>query len=543
MKPLRVLAVISLLLSHQTFSQTSRVDESVRQALNGQVSVAVLIKLQIPALPKGDAKFNKEQIRNVQNSVLSTLTQQDFQLGHRYHSIAGLSGKLTAAGLHKLERDPNVENIQLDRQGSGALSESVRAIQADDAHGLGFTGKGVTVGILDSGVNANHVDLSSDIIHQHHFLNQGADVGSGAPDQNGHGSNVTGIVTSDGTAIHIGVAPDAKIAAVRVLDANNRGWVSDWIAGVDHIVDNDATLGVDIINMSLATDAIFSGADCDNQLSLFANVVAQAKNLGILSFASSGNTGSTTSMHGPACLSEVVAVGATYDSDMGREPNSGTYQTLFGGSWPACFDATTSEQTLTCFTSRNASLDLVAPGAIITSTGFSTDQAASIFRGTSQASPHAAGVAALMLEKNPNLSPDEILQKMTATSVMVHDAATNLDFPLLNALDALDNVTSVATVANPIPADFSLEQNFPNPVTAGTNGKQTLIRYRLSHADAVKITVYDLLGREIRTIAQTFQSAGEHTLQFDATHLPNGVYFYKLQAGNFSKIRKMIVLQ
>ncbi|MFQ5824710.1 MAG: S8 family serine peptidase [bacterium] len=142
----------------------------------------------------------------------------------------------------KLENHSEVESINLDLEGQGALFESVPAIQGDVVHNLGYTGDGINVGVLDSGVNFNHPDLSESIVHQYHFLNQGADVGSGAPDQHGHGSNVIGIITSDGTIASKGVAPDANIVAIRVLDQNNRGLVSDWIAGVNYIVANNATL-------------------------------------------------------------------------------------------------------------------------------------------------------------------------------------------------------------------------------------------------------------------------------------------------------------
>lgn len=277
-----LLLLISLLFANTIHSQKAVVDEDVRVTLLQSGKVMVLVQLKSQALSKSGQGFQKQQILKLQNSVLSVLNKQEFLLRHKCHkykTMPGFSGVLFENGLIKLEKHPEVERIQLDMAGQGGLAESVQAIQANKAHDLGFTGKNVVVGVLDSGVNFNHPDLNNDIIHQYHFLNRGANVGIGAFDLHGHGSNVTGIITSDGTIAPIGVAPDAKIVAIQVLGQNNRGWVSDWIAGVDYIVDNHATLNVQVINMSLVTNALFRGSNCDSQQSLFADVVGRLKNL------------------------------------------------------------------------------------------------------------------------------------------------------------------------------------------------------------------------------------------------------------------------
>lgn len=539
-----VLTAMTAFCINSVFAQQADVAENVRSAITDAGRVEVLVKLKEQSLSKAKAssESHKAQIHSLQNSVLSILNRHDFQLHHQYRTIPGLSGLLFESGLRKLQDHPQVESIMIDMAGQGGLLQSVPAVQADVVHNMGFSGQGIVVGVLDSGVNLNHVDLKEDIVHQYHFLNRGTNVGTGAADLHGHGSNVTGIVTSDGKLVAKGVAPDAQIVAIRVLDENNRGWVSDWIAGVDYIVANNDSLKVAVINMSLVTDAQYSQANCDGPQSLFASAVRVAKGLGIVIFASSGNTGSTTSMTAPACLSDVVAVGAVYDSDLGREPNSGTYRTLFGSSWPTCADETTSGQTLACFTSRNESLDLIAPGSRITSTGLAG--VASTFRGTSQASPHAAGVAALMLQKDLSLSPDEIVSILKNSSVQVQDPVTGLSFPLLNALEAIGQVTAVTRSSDEIPESFVLEQNFPNPLRTSTAmGRVSIIRFRLSGAESVTLAIYDLLGRKVKQLVHDFRPAGAHQVIVDGAELPNGIYFYKLQVGSLSRIRKMIVLR
>jgi subtilisin family serine protease len=103
-----------------------------------------------------------------------------------------------------------------------------------------------------------------------------------------------------------------------------------------------------------------------------------------------------------------------------------------------CRDATTAADQVTCFTNSNSKLELMAPGAPITSTG--VNGGTSTFYGTSQASPHAAGGAALLLEANPGLMPQDIRDVLSATGVPVTDPKNGLTFPRINLLDAISTV-------------------------------------------------------------------------------------------------------
>lgn len=379
------------------------------------------------------------EISRVQRDVLARLGA-DFEVRHRFVKVPALAGILNEDGLDRLRSDPSVAAVQLDDRGSGHLTESVPLLGASTVHSTyNLGGQGVRVAVLDSGASTTHPDLSDALIAQQCFTDNdcapgNANQGTSAEDENGHGSNVTGIITSNGTVSPGGFAPDSEIVAVRVLDTFNEGFVSDWVAGLDWVLTNLPTLQVRVINMSLGTFDLYPG-NCDADQPVLANAVAQLAAAGVVMFASTGNQGSSTSIASPACNTGVIAVGATYDGDLGAEPDTGTYQASFGPSWPPCSDAPTSPSTITCFTNSSAMMDLVAPGAAITSAWLGAD--ISTYWGTSQASPTAAGIAALLLQCDPALTPDQIEAALKQSGPMVSDPKNGLAFPSINALAAI----------------------------------------------------------------------------------------------------------
>jgi hypothetical protein len=307
-------------------------------------------------------------------------------------------------------------------------------VNLDALHTLGYTGKGVTVAVLDSGLDTDHADLSDDLVAQQCFCYasgagccpNGSTTQSGAgaaEDGNGHGTNVTGIITSRGAVAPLGGAPDAQVVAIRVLD--NAGifcCTSDITAGLDWIINNRPD--VNLVNMSLGTNALFTG-NCDNTYSwtqALATAINTLRSNGVLSFASSGNDRSGASMSAPACIANTISVGAVYDANVG-------YQERFG-----CTDSTTQADQVTCFSNSNSTTDLFAPGAPTFSTGRFGGNSA--YYGTSQASPLAAACAAVLLEKDLALSPDEVEAALESSSTLVTDTTNGLSFPRLDCEEA-----------------------------------------------------------------------------------------------------------
>jgi hypothetical protein len=178
----------------------------------------------------------------------------------------------------------------------------------------------------------------------------------------------------------------------------------------------------------------------------------------------------------------VVAVGATYDGNLGEEPDAanGTYQEWFGGYWPDCFDPATSLETITCFTNSSEMLDLLAPGARITAAGLDGERWT--FVGTSQAAPTVAGVAALMLEADEQLTPATIETLLRESGRLVTDPRSGRRRPAVDALAALRPLLPVApsalTLSGPPLASTGVPVTLTAAVTPLTATQPLLYRWQ-----------------------------------------------------------------
>lgn len=235
----------------------------------------------------------------------------------------------------------------------------------------------VKVGIIDTGISNTHPDLSANVRGGVNTINPLKSWN----DDNGHGSHVAGIIAAlDNDIGVIGVGPKIDLYAIKVLNRNGSGWLSDVIEGIQWGVAN----GMQVLNMSLGTS--------ENVQSMHVAVIA-ARNAGVVVVAAAGNNGGSVIF--PAAYPEVIAVGATDENNA-----------------------------LASFSSRGPEIDLTAPGVSILSTYKGTGYAKA--SGTSMAAPHVAGSAALVLktsvgiyDTNPNgtWDPDEVQKKLRDRTV------------------------------------------------------------------------------------------------------------------------------
>lgn len=353
------------------------------------------------------------------------------------------------------------------------IAYNVQKVNANQVwNELGYTGENIIVAILDTGVNYNHLDLNDHMWVHPNFPNHGWNVygnNNNPMDDHGHGTHCAGTVAGDGTAgSQTGMAPDAKIMAVKIWSSTGSGTVSSYCDGFQFAVDN----GAHIISLS---GGRANAADADKIL--LRNTVNSVLEAGVIVAVAAGNEGSSSvppnSVRTPgSCpppwlhpdqattggLSAVVCVGATDIND-----NIGSFSSRGPVTWKG----------ITGFNdyAYNPGMglirpDVVAPGVNIKSLSHTNNSGyVSGWNGTSMATPCVAGVMALMLSRNINLTPAEICKILETTAVHLPNpsspkgnifgsgridayAAVQVSCPTTNFSDQTVNTTQTITGCN-----------------------------------------------------------------------------------------------
>lgn len=421
-----------------SFPRGGNVDE-VEEAFDQSSAVRVIVWLKdneftSPSYQTDRAKKQSE-IEKLQDNVLDILTEDDFMLRFRYKTANGFAGILTKSGFQKFKDNPFVDAIFLDREIHTLLTESRPLIQADLVEKSGYTGKGQTVCVLDTGIDYTHPSLGgcfgSDckVMGGFDFCNgpsctQGTD--ADPIDENGHGTNVAGIVASH-DIFYRGIAPDARLIAVKVSNATGFGTLDAVAAGIDWCVQNKDLFNISIITMSFG---LAYPLFCPSTIN---PMITNAHSAGMFIDAASGNEGYLDKLYYPACAPHVVSVGAIYDTDVGFQ-----VWCLNNDCTLICTDPTTEQDNIACFTNRGSDLDMLAPGVLITAPDL--NGAFTPWSGTSQAAPHVAGAAALLKEALPDLTANQIESILKETGVPVFDLNTSLTFPRIDVFAALQQL-------------------------------------------------------------------------------------------------------
>lgn len=452
--------------SAQTLLAADATDVAIKLANGRPNAKSVLVWLD----PAVDRPADNRPARQVAAPSAARVNVRQFALQrgafvkHEYEilpNVLNLRG-VTDADVAALRGMPGVVRVEEDEVYHISLHDSMSLIRGlesqKSAAGLSARGAGVRVCIIDSGINAAHsmfagrIDAAADFDH----FNNDPD----PADDNGHGSNVAGIAAgSDGFSVNFGtcgvepfqgVAPSATIIAMKVCSASGSCPTSDIVAGINDCASPSLPGGpADVINLSLGGGQ-FSGT-CDAELSAAAANAAVAA--GVTVVAAAGNNGFANALGSPACGSQVIAVGAVYDSNF---PNCQDADTSFG--WclnsfctSTCTDsAPVNVDERVCFSNRSVNLELTAPGALIWSAGSTGTNSIIEQAGTSQASPHVAGLAALILGLDPSLTPAQVLQLMRDGAVDLGAAGFDNDFGWgrIDVINTL-NLMSAGCTSNP----------------------------------------------------------------------------------------------
>ena len=265
--------------------------------------------------------------------------------------------------------------------GISRIGSTTNSIKSGDGQGS----VDVDIAIIDTGIDLTHPDLN---VYAQKSLISGI---STANDDNGHGTHVAGIAAAkDDSNGVVGVAPGARLWAIKVLDKTGSGSLSDVIAGVDYVASK--SFYIEVANLSLSTS---------NSLSLNSSI-QKAVAKGITFVVAAGNNKMDASKISPANSPDVIAVSAIVDTD-GKCGGMGQ-ATSYG-----------PDDSFASFSNYGSVIDIAAPGVAIYST-YKTGAYATM-TGTSQASPHVAGAAALIKSQNSALSPSQIKDILLSNSV------------------------------------------------------------------------------------------------------------------------------
>jgi subtilisin len=311
-------------------------------------------------------------------------------VGHVYsHAINGFAARIPDTRLEKVKSDPRVLFVDEDRVFTIQAQSIPTGITRIDANlsstqsGNGSGSVNVDVAVIDTGIQTNHPDLNV-------VGGKNCSTGGSYNDGHGHGTHVAGTIGAkdDGVGV-VGVAPGARLWAVRVLNNAGSGTTSSIICGVDWVTANAAI--IEVANMSLGGSG--SDSNCGGN-DTYHNAICRSVNAGVTYVVAAGNSSANANNFRPATYEEVITVSALADFDG-----------VAGGLGSAtCRDDV--DDTFANFSNYGADVDLIAPGVCILSTwkgsGYNT------ISGTSMASPHVAGAAALYKANNPSATPAQV---------------------------------------------------------------------------------------------------------------------------------------
>lgn len=293
------------------------------------------------------------------------------------HAINGYAVEMSEKEAAALSRDPRVKYVEEDGEVFAIATQNnatwgldridQRDRPTNTTYVYNATGSGVNAYIIDTGIRRTHSDFGGRAFVGYDAIGDGQN----SNDCNGHGTHVAGTV--GGTTW--GVAKSVNLYAVRVLNCSGSGSNSGVIAGIDWVRNNHVKPAV--ANMSLGGGAS-SAVD---------TAVVNASNAGVTMVVAAGNSNANACNYSPARAASAVTVGSTTSSDARSS-----------------------------FSNFGTCVDIFAPGSSITSAWYTSDSATNTISGTSMASPHVAGVAALYLEGNPTASASAVTNALTSTA-------------------------------------------------------------------------------------------------------------------------------
>ncbi|TDQ41047.1 S8 family peptidase [Aureibacillus halotolerans] len=343
------------------------------------------------------------------------------QLKRLLPTMAGCAVKLSMKEIEALCIHCHyIKKIYLDRDMSVLLERTAKSVKVDQLYPQGVTGKGVTVAVLDTGVSP-HEDLTSRIIGFKDFVKHRL-----TPyDDNGHGTHCAGCIASEGGTSegrYRGMAPEASLVVVKVLNRFGSGALSDVISGIDWCVQHKNVYGIRVLSMSLGGRALEVPEEDP-----VVQAVERAWRAGIMVIVAAGNDGPDIgTIASPGISAAAMTVGASVTDGVATFSSRGP--TVNGDVKPDILAPGVNI------------ISLRAPGSWQDKFGRKHRQGGHHFisSGTSMSTPIVAGIAALLFQQAPHATPDDIKTVMLATCDSFHLDQTSEGAGVINAEKAIE---------------------------------------------------------------------------------------------------------
>ena len=535
MRPLRRPLLVLLVLAALIVSLTTPVAAEQR---HGPVQVGTDILARdswlVTLVPDGDPSVEAPGLARAAGGRAGLVYRQ---------ALHGFQFMGPAAAAAALGRNPRVASVTPDSAVylADLLPHGVDRVAAWDQAGSegsyqqGFRGAGARIAILDTGIDLGHPDLVG-----------GIDAGLGrncvtpgtAPqDGHGHGTHVSGTAAAPYNGIGIvGVAPEARLVPVKVFDDAGNSAESIILCGLEHLIglntDADPANDVDVANMSFGENRAWG--DCSSDP--LHGAICRAHGAGIILVAGAGNAAVNAANFVPAAFPEVIGVSALADFDGAPGGRAGCpfVADLF---WFECDDTF-------AFFSNHGPVDVIAPGVQEYSTWTGGSYRTS--SGTSMATPHVTGIAALMAGAAPGVSPDAALAALLASGECPNGQAADADGsagcsgqgtwpedpdgtpePLAHALRA-----ALAVAGGPPPPPPPTPPSAPSLGASAGNGSVSLTWTAPTDDGGADVTDYEIYRRGASGAEVVIPSPGTG-LNYTDTDVANGsTYQYQVAAVN-----------
>ncbi|NVM29727.1 MAG: S8 family peptidase [Candidatus Helarchaeota archaeon] len=325
-------------------------------------------------------------------AMAEKLKAQGAKVLYVYEIIKAVAVEMPANEILKASKDKDLDLFHEDMEVHTCLDKSVPHIGAPTVwKEMKNKGEGMIVGVVDTGVDGEHPDLKGKLVASEDFT------GEGYFDGNGHGTHIAGTIAGNGKAsnsTYVGVAPEAKVIAAKVLASNGSGTFSGVIAGIEWA----AKQNPHVMNLSLGAN-VPGSCDGTDPCSM---AVEAAMDQGVIVCIAAGNAGPGSSTVGsPGCAKKVITIGASDDNDN---------IAWFSSRGPTLDNRVKPDIVL-------PGVDIIAARAKDTAMGTIIDDHHTQASGTSMATPHCAGVAALIKAEFPDITPQEVKELLMNTAM------------------------------------------------------------------------------------------------------------------------------